>query len=65
MGSSVSHIIYSRARCSHLIEQLLLDGGIEDYDYLNKSRREVDGVDDREEWKHLKVNSFIPGHDFM
>ncbi|PSS37014.1 hypothetical protein PHLCEN_2v1156 [Hermanssonia centrifuga] len=33
---------------------LLLDGGVEDYEYLNKSRREVDGIDDREEWALLK-----------
>lgn len=33
----------------------MLDGEVEDYEYLNKSRREVDGVDDREEWKLLKV----------
>lgn len=32
----------------------MLDGSIEDYEYLNKSRREVDGVDDREEWRTLK-----------
>ena len=37
-------------------DTLLLDGGIEDYEYLNKSRREVDGVDDREEWNALKVS---------
>jgi myosin protein heavy chain len=33
---------------------LLLDGGVEDYEYLNKSRREVDGIDDHEEWFALK-----------
>ena len=27
---------------------------MEDYEYLNKSRREVDGIDDREEWSLLK-----------
>ena len=31
---------------------------VEDYEYLNKSRREVDGVDDREEWSALKVCLF-------
>ena len=36
-------------------ETLLLDGSVEDYEYLNKSRREVDGIDDREEWSLLKV----------
>lgn len=34
---------------------LLLDGGVDDYEYLNKSRKEVDGVNDREEWRLLKV----------
>ena len=37
------------------LDQLLLDGAVEDYEFLNKSRREVDGVDDEAEWKHLKV----------
>lgn len=40
------------------VEKLLLDGRVEDYEYLNKSRREVDGVDDREEWRQLKVCLF-------
>ena len=35
-------------------DTLLLDGSVEDYEYLNKSRREVDGIDDREEWSLLK-----------
>jgi len=38
-----------------LLEKLLLDGDIDSYEYLNKSRREVDGVDDREEWRILQV----------
>ncbi|KAH9830181.1 P-loop containing nucleoside triphosphate hydrolase protein [Rhodofomes roseus] len=40
-----------------LKDTLLLDGGVEDYEYLNKSRREVDGIDDKEEWALLK-NAF-------
>lgn len=40
-----------------LKDTLLLGGAIEDYEYLNKSRREVDGVDDREEWGLLMVRS--------
>ncbi|KAG5729993.1 Myosin-11 [Termitomyces sp. T112] len=44
-----------------LREQLLLNGGVEDYEYLNKSRREVDGVDDREEWNALKAALDIVG----
>ena len=34
---------------------LLLEGNIEDYEYLNKSRPLIDGVDDRDEWRQLKV----------
>lgn len=40
---------------TYSIDTLLLGGGVEDYEYLNKSRREVDGVNDREEWFALKV----------
>ncbi|ESK85274.1 myosin type ii heavy chain [Moniliophthora roreri MCA 2997] len=36
-----------------LKDKLLLSGGIEDYEYLNKSRREIDGVDDKQEWQAL------------
>jgi myosin protein heavy chain len=36
-------------------DELLLDGDVENYEYLNKSRREIDGIDDREEWNALKV----------
>ena len=42
-----------------IIEKLLLDGGIENYEYLNKSRREVDGIDDLEEWSALKVSTWF------
>ncbi|KAJ8508333.1 hypothetical protein ONZ45_g9391 [Pleurotus djamor] len=49
-------------------ESLLLHGGVEDYGYLNQSRREVDGVDDKEEWSHLKtaldVVGFTPAEQF-
>ena len=38
------------------LDSLLLDGDTGDYEYLNKSRREVDGVDDQEEWYALKVH---------
>ncbi|TFY78541.1 hypothetical protein EWM64_g5472 [Hericium alpestre] len=37
-----------------LKDTLLLDGGVDDYEYLNKSRREVDGINDLEEWGALK-----------
>lgn len=42
---------------NHKAETLLLDGEVEDYEYLNKSRREVDGIDDQEEWNLLKVRA--------
>jgi hypothetical protein len=29
---------------------------MQQFEYLNKSRREIDGVDDREEWRLLKVS---------
>ncbi|KAH7919841.1 nonmuscle myosin heavy chain b [Leucogyrophana mollusca] len=39
---------------AHLcIDALLLDSGVEDYEFLNKSRREVDGVNDRDDWDAL------------
>lgn len=38
-------------------EPLLLKGGPEDYNFLKKSRRQIDGVDDLEEWRLLKVSS--------
>jgi len=40
------------------LEELLLDGGVADYEFLNKSRREIDGVDDKEEWNNLKVKGY-------
>lgn len=44
-------------RLCALVDTLLLDGSVEDYEYLNKSRREVDGIDDHEEWNSLQVVS--------
>lgn len=43
-----------------LRKTLLLDGGVEDFEYLNKSRREVDGINDYEEWSALKVLYCVP-----
>jgi myosin protein heavy chain len=34
----------------------LLEGNASNYEYLNKSRREVDGIDDLEEWSMLKAS---------
>ncbi|KAI6157243.1 P-loop containing nucleoside triphosphate hydrolase protein [Pisolithus tinctorius] len=39
-----------------LKDSLLLDGGIEDYEFLNRSKREVDGVNDRDDWDTLIVS---------
>ncbi|KIJ56408.1 hypothetical protein M422DRAFT_150276 [Sphaerobolus stellatus SS14] len=44
-----------------LKDALLLEGTVEDYEYLNKSRASVDGVDDREEWRTLKTALDIVG----
>jgi hypothetical protein len=38
------------------VDTLLLEGNASNYDYLNKSRREVDGIDDPEEWSLLKAS---------
>lgn len=38
------------------LESLLLDGNIEDYEFLNISRREIDGVNDRDDWDTLAVS---------
>jgi myosin protein heavy chain len=38
---------------SIIIDSLLLEGGIKDYEYLNKSRSEVDGVNDKSEFNFL------------
>ena len=43
------------SRLTACADTLLLDGTVENYEYLNKSRREVDGINDREEWGLLKV----------
>ncbi|KAI5120077.1 hypothetical protein M0805_002638 [Coniferiporia weirii] len=49
------HVFYQLMEAeTELKQQLLLDGDVADYEYLNKSRREVDGVDDKEEWRQLK-----------
>ncbi|KAF5381605.1 hypothetical protein D9615_005504 [Tricholomella constricta] len=63
------HVFYQLfAGAGVLKDELLLGGGVEDYEYLNRSRREVDGVDDREEWNALKaaldVVGFTPTEQF-
>lgn len=40
-------------------DRLLIQGSVKDYEYLNKSRREIDGVNDTTEWEGLKVNILL------
>ncbi|KAF8841482.1 hypothetical protein BDN67DRAFT_513696 [Paxillus ammoniavirescens] len=48
------HVFYQLMSAGgSLQESLLLDGGIESYEFLNRSRREVDGVNDRDDWDTL------------
>lgn len=57
------HVFYQLLEAGgSMKDELLLEGGVAQYEYLNKSRREVDGINDREEWKALKVGklSFHP-----
>ncbi|KAJ7444109.1 P-loop containing nucleoside triphosphate hydrolase protein [Mycena galericulata] len=63
------HLFYQlMAGGGSLKENLLLGGGLENYEYLNKSRREVDGMDDKEEWVTLKgaldTVGFTPADQF-
>ncbi|EIW76062.1 nonmuscle myosin heavy chain b [Coniophora puteana RWD-64-598 SS2] len=53
------HVFYELLMSNNesLKKSLLLDGDVEDYEYLNKSRREVDGVNDKDEWDAL-INAF-------
>ncbi|KAI0319703.1 nonmuscle myosin heavy chain b [Amylostereum chailletii] len=44
-----------------LKDTLLLTGGAQDYEYLNKSRQEVDGINDFEEWNALKAAFEVVG----
>jgi len=46
---------HNRFICFAHLGRLLLENGIENYTILNKSSRRIDGVDDREEWRQLKV----------
>jgi myosin heavy subunit len=44
-------------RSSSCVEgQLLLTGGPHDYEYLKNSRQDVDGMDDKQEWRLLQVS---------
>ncbi|TFK62490.1 hypothetical protein BDN72DRAFT_390460 [Pluteus cervinus] len=56
------HIFYQIYAADDMLKgQLLLAGGTEDYGYLNKSRREVEGIDDREEWYAMKAALNVVG----
>ncbi|KDR70292.1 hypothetical protein GALMADRAFT_128012 [Galerina marginata CBS 339.88] len=58
------HVFYQlMAGGGALKNELLLDGEVEDYEYLNKSRREVDGVDDKDDWNALKAALDVVGFD--
>lgn len=51
------HVFYQLLEAGgSMKDELLLEGGVSQYEYLNKSRHEVDGINDREEWKALKVS---------
>jgi len=57
-----SHYIFIGMACLNklpFLDELLLKGGLADYGFLNKSRREIDGVNDKEEWKILHVKGFL------
>ncbi|KAF8880495.1 P-loop containing nucleoside triphosphate hydrolase protein [Infundibulicybe gibba] len=63
------HVFYQlMAGGGRLKDDLLLGGDVADYEYLNKSRREVDGVDDKEEWQALMaaldIVGFTPAEQF-
>ncbi|KAF8443764.1 P-loop containing nucleoside triphosphate hydrolase protein [Boletus edulis BED1] len=51
------HVFYQLLSTSGpLKDSLLLDGNIENYEFLNRSRREIDGVNDRDDWDTLIVS---------
>ncbi|KAG6372968.1 myosin II heavy chain [Boletus reticuloceps] len=52
------HVFYQLlSTTGPLKDSLLLDGNIENYEFLNRSRREIDGVNDRDDWDTL-INAF-------
>ncbi|KAG8221578.1 P-loop containing nucleoside triphosphate hydrolase protein [Butyriboletus roseoflavus] len=52
------HVFYQLMSTSgSLRDSLLLVGNIENYEFLNRSRREIDGVNDQDDWDTL-VNAF-------
>ncbi|KAF5353873.1 hypothetical protein D9756_007302 [Leucocoprinus leucothites] len=56
------HVFYQLLAGGRVLKDaLLLNGDVENYEYLNKSRREIDGIDDAEEWNALKVALDVVG----
>ncbi|ORY24051.1 P-loop containing nucleoside triphosphate hydrolase protein [Naematelia encephala] len=56
-GERSFHVFYQLlrgAKDANLSERLLLEGGPEKYNFLKKTRLQVDGVDDLTEWRLLK-----------
>jgi hypothetical protein len=47
------------------LDLLLLDGDVEKNEYLNKSMRQVEGMDDLQEWRDLKVRPFSLSFHFL
>lgn len=44
-------------------EDLLLHHGPEKFEFLRKSRLQIDGVDDLAEWRLLRVCCYLSGDD--
>lgn len=49
--------IFSYSNINDQIEQLLLDGCANDYNFLKQSNKRIEGVDDKEEYNNLVVNT--------
>ncbi|CDZ97402.1 nonmuscle myosin heavy chain b [Phaffia rhodozyma] len=68
-GERSFHVFYmllagckdSSSEGARLRESLLLDGRVESYEYLNKSRHQIDGVNDFEEWTLLRTALDVVG----
>lgn len=54
-GTSLQYILSCYSNIHASADTLLLDQPLEEYEFLNKSKREVDGVNDCEDWDALIV----------